>query len=64
MYALCLGELDDNLLPTGKEAVKSEDLIDDYEDFKKEDDGRKGPARPGTTKRRLYYFKRVSVSKM
>lgn len=55
-----LGELDDNLLPTGKEAVKSEDLIDDFEDIKKEEDTRKGPARPGTTKRRLYYFKRVN----
>lgn len=54
------GELDDNLLPTGKEAVKSEDLIDDFEEFRKEEDIRKGPARPGTTKRRLYYFKRVT----
>ncbi|XP_042895189.1 endoribonuclease Dicer isoform X2 [Parasteatoda tepidariorum] len=56
------GELDDNLLPTGKEAVKAEDfMFDDKEDyFKKDEDARKDPARPGTTKRRLYYFKRVA----
>ncbi|PRD33611.1 UNVERIFIED_CONTAM: dcr-1 [Trichonephila clavipes] len=79
------GELDDNLLPTGKEAVKSEDFMleemDDSmkkeelsskqhsltknldktdENVKKDDDSRKAVARPGTTKRRMYYFKKVS----
>ncbi|GFV60263.1 endoribonuclease Dcr-1 [Trichonephila clavipes] len=79
------GELDDNLLPTGKEAVKSEDFMleemDDSmkkeelsskqhsltknldktdENVKKDDDSRKAVARPGTTKRRMYYFKKVA----
>lgn len=71
------GELDDNLMPTGKEAVKSDDfLLDDMDEcvkkedlflkqektdetLKKDDETRK-VARPGTTKRRMYYFKKVS----
>lgn len=76
------GELDDKLLPTGKEAVRSEDfLFDEPEDLKqddaskkasphetstsndaqKEEEVRKTVARPGTTKRRMYYFKKVSL---
>ncbi|XP_054708066.1 endoribonuclease Dicer-like [Uloborus diversus] len=52
------GELDDNLLPTGKEAVRAEDREDaSDEEARKEE---RGPARPGTTKRRLYYFKKVA----
>lgn len=71
-------------MPTGKEAVKSEDfMLDDNEDCLKKDefpdkknntiepelndvkDGKgdidsRTIARPGTTKRRMYYFKRVS----
>ncbi|GFU19604.1 endoribonuclease Dicer [Nephila pilipes] len=80
------GELDDNLLPTGKEAVKSEDFMLDEmdegikkeelspkqlpltksnleksdENLKKEEESRKAVARPGTTKRRMYYFKKVA----
>ncbi|GIY09706.1 endoribonuclease Dcr-1 [Caerostris extrusa] len=80
------GELDDNLMPTGKEAVKSEDfLLDDADDcirkdelpqqqslsskcnseivdetMKKDEEPRKTVARPGTTKRRMYYFKKVA----
>ncbi|GBM53432.1 Endoribonuclease Dcr-1 [Araneus ventricosus] len=71
------GELDDNLMPTGKEAVKSDDfLLDDMDEcvkkdelflkqektdeaLKKDDETRK-VARPGTTKRRMYYFKKVA----
>ncbi|KAG8191987.1 hypothetical protein JTE90_002257 [Oedothorax gibbosus] len=78
------GELDDNLMPTGKEAVKSEDfMLDDNEDCLKKDEfsdkknnaietelneakdiksdvDSRTIARPGTTKRRMYYFKRVA----
>ncbi|XP_023219964.1 endoribonuclease Dicer-like [Centruroides sculpturatus] len=49
------GELDDNLLPTGKEAVKfEEEMIGDYEEVPQ------GAPRPGTTKRRQYYFKQIA----
>lgn len=51
------GELDDNLLPTGKEAVKFEgELMEEL----KEEQSASCTARPGTTKRRQYYFKQVA----
>ncbi|RWS31367.1 endoribonuclease Dicer-like protein [Leptotrombidium deliense] len=53
-------ELDDNLLPVGKEAIKDiADLgLDDFDDDNER--GIKGQARPGTTKRRQYYTKRIA----
>ncbi|KAL4237619.1 Endoribonuclease Dicer [Mactra antiquata] len=50
------GELDDNLMPVGKEMFErdeDDDVWDDEEDIM-------GEARPGTTKRKQYYSKRVA----
>jgi len=49
------GELDDNLLPVGKELIKYEDEESEWEDHELH-----GLARPGTTKRKQYYDKRVA----
>lgn len=49
------GELDDSLLPVGKELLRCYD--DDGDD---EWEGTEGQARPGTTKRKQYYEKRVA----
>jgi len=48
------GELNDYLLPVGKEALKFD--FDDYDDEIWPTDG---SARPGSTKRRRYYDKKV-----
>ncbi|XP_064603433.1 endoribonuclease Dicer-like isoform X2 [Liolophura sinensis] len=49
------GELDDNLLPVGKEVFRYED-----EDNEWEDEVEEGQARPGTTKRKQYYIKKAA----
>lgn len=51
------GELDDNLLPVGKEVFRYED-----EDNEWEDEVEEGQARPGTTKRKQYYIKKVTTN--
>lgn len=48
------GELDNHLLPVGKEAMKWE-----IEDESSNEDVPEGQPRPGTTKRRQYYYKQV-----
>ncbi|RWS16251.1 endoribonuclease Dicer-like protein [Dinothrombium tinctorium] len=55
------GELDNNLLPVGKEGIKDaiELGLEPYED-ENEKGKEKGQPRAGTTKRRQYYFKRVA----
>lgn len=63
---LC-GELDNNLLPIGKEGFKA--FESDWENFELEDLDEKIvqenlEPRPGTTKRRQYYYKRVSLFKL
>ncbi|UYV82849.1 DICER1 [Cordylochernes scorpioides] len=50
------GELDDNLLPTGKEAVKFEEDLVTHE----EDQQQMNPALSGTKKRRQHYSKQVA----
>ncbi|KAL5008233.1 hypothetical protein ScPMuIL_013814 [Solemya velum] len=49
------GELDDQLMPVGKEFFMYEE-----EDKDNEDEDMLGEARPGTTKRKQYYFKKVA----
>lgn len=49
----CARELDDNLMPVGKESF----LCTEDEDTEEETDMIE--PRPGTTKRRQYYYKRV-----
>ena len=49
-----LGELDDQLLPVGKEMF----VYEEEEEWADEDDTG-GQARPGTTKRKQYYTKKV-----
>ena len=49
------GELDDQLLPVGKEIIKYEDEENEWEDS----DGH--GALPGTTKRKQCYSKKVCV---
>ena len=56
MFLLLPGELDDHFLPVGKEMVKYED-----EDGEWEEQEATGQARPGTTKRKQYYYKKVAV---
>lgn len=56
------GELDDNLQPIGKESFKA--IETDWENFELEEQDEKivqenSEPRPGTTKRRQYYYKRV-----
>jgi len=48
------GELDDRLQPVGKELIKYDD-----EDCEWEEHELHGQARPGTTKRKQYYNKKV-----
>ncbi|XP_037302645.1 endoribonuclease Dicer-like [Manduca sexta] len=50
------GELDDNLMPIGKENFKAAEL----ETNSNTDDETNDSARPGTTKRRQYYYKRTA----
>lgn len=52
------GELDDNLMPVGKEMFER----DEDEDIWEEEEDVLGEARPGTTKRKQYYCKRVATS--
>lgn len=51
------GELDDHLLPVGKELIKYEDEESEWEDHELH-----GQARPGTTKRKQYYYKKIATS--
>lgn len=58
-----IGELDDNLQPIGKEGFRAFEA--DWENFDLEEEDEKIvkenlEPRPGTTKRRQYYYKRVS----
>lgn len=58
------GELDDNLQPIGKEGfLASEPDWENFELAKSDEDilHENTEPRPGTTKRRQYYYKRVSV---
>ncbi|XP_054733232.1 endoribonuclease Dcr-1 [Anastrepha obliqua] len=57
------GELDDNLLPIGKEGFRA--MEPDWENFDLEEEDDKivlenSEPRPGTTKRRQYYYKRIA----
>lgn len=52
------GELDDSLMPVGKEMFEREDDDDVWE----EEEDLFGEARPGTTKRKQYYCKRVAAN--
>lgn len=49
------GELDDHLMPIGKELIKYEDEESEWEDHELH-----GQARPGTTKRKQYYYKKIA----
>lgn len=54
----CLpGELDDHLMPVGKETVKYEEELDLHDE-----EETSVPGRPGSTKRRQCYPKAVNVS--
>ena len=60
-----LGELDNNLLPIGKKGFRA--IESDWESFELEAQDEKivlenSEPRPGTTKRRQYYYKRVSLN--
>lgn len=60
------GELDDNLQPIGKEGFRATEPDWENFDLDKIDEEISGDAsdpRPGTTKRRQYYYKRVSLQK-
>ena len=50
------GELDDHLLPVGKEMIKYEDEENEWEEHETQ-----GHARPGTTKRKQYYVKKIAT---
>ncbi|CAO1434532.1 unnamed protein product [Diamesa serratosioi] len=57
------GELDDNLLPIGKEGFRA--IEKDWEMFELDkadglNSNESGEPRPGTTKRRQYYYKRIA----
>lgn len=54
------GELDDQLNPVGKEVFTMEEEQEEEDAAEGEDYS--GEGRPGTTKRKQYYFKRVSGS--
>lgn len=56
MRYLFLGELDDHLMPVGKETVKYEEELDLHDE-----EETNVPGRPGSTKRRQCYPKAVSV---
>lgn len=60
-----IGELDQNLQPIGKESFRA--MESDWENFDLGEEDEKivhdnSEPRPGTTKRRQYYYKRVSSS--
>lgn len=52
-----LGELDDHLMPVGKETVKYEEELDLHDE-----EETSVPGRPGSTKRRQCYPKAVSIA--
>ncbi|XP_060562889.1 endoribonuclease Dicer-like [Ruditapes philippinarum] len=52
------GELDDNLMPVGKEMFER----DEDDDIWDEEEDQLGEARPGTTKRKQYYCKKVATA--
>lgn len=57
------GELDDNLSPIGKEGFKAIEPDWQFFDLDEEDEkvaGDENEPRPGTTKRRQYYYKRIA----
>lgn len=54
---LSAGELDDNLMPVGKEMFEK----DEDDDIWEEEEDLPGEARPGTVKRKQYYCKKVST---
>lgn len=61
-----MGELDNNLMPVGKETFKA--FEEDWNSFPMEETDElltknNLEPRPGTTKRRQYYYKRVSLTK-
>ncbi len=56
VWCPCLGELDDHLMPVGKETVKYEEELDLHDE-----EETNVPGRPGSTKRRQCYPKAVSV---
>lgn len=61
------GELDNNLQPIGKEGFKA--FESDWENFELEQEdeaivNENTEPRPGTTKRRQYYYKRVRVFRL
>lgn len=51
-----IGELDDHLMPVGKETVKYEEELDLHDE-----EETSVPGRPGSTKRRQCYPKAVSI---
>lgn len=51
-----LGELDEHLMPVGKETVKYEEELDLHDE-----EETSVPGRPGSTKRRQCYPKAVSI---
>uniref|UniRef100_A0A034VQZ7 ribonuclease III n=2 Tax=Bactrocera dorsalis TaxID=27457 RepID=A0A034VQZ7_BACDO len=58
-----IGELDQNLQPIGKESFRA--MESDWENFELEEEDEKivhdnSEPRPGTTKRRQYYYKRIA----
>ncbi|CAG0883281.1 unnamed protein product [Darwinula stevensoni] len=56
------GELDDQLNPVGKESIRAQELLKKQDaEFQEEMESiSEGAPRPGTTKRRQYYFKKVA----
>ena len=48
------GELDGHFLPVGKEMIRYEDDENEWEETD-------GQARPGTTKRKQYYLKKIAA---
>lgn len=55
-FIYILGELDDHLMPVGKETVKYEEELDLHDE-----EETSVPGRPGSTKRRQCYPKAVSI---
>ncbi|KAK3092704.1 hypothetical protein FSP39_006212 [Pinctada imbricata] len=54
------GELDDTLMPVGKELYNIEEEEEEVKDWEAED--LYGEVRPGTTKRKQYYYKRLATA--
>lgn len=53
-------ELDDSLQPVGKECIPGAEVVEEDEDEEVPISADSLEPRPGTTKRRQYYYKRVS----